>query len=84
MNPKKNANIAAPSFVGTDACRLQFNATLKPRKFSVNTMNRILSLSVTLRKLLIWSDAVYDLFILFFAFSRKLSDLAISAIRYMI
>ena len=68
MNPKKNANIAAPSFVGTDACILQFNATLKPRKFSVRTMNSIPSLSVTLKKLEICSVAVYDLSRLFLHF----------------
>jgi len=77
MNPKKNAKIAAPSLVGTDACKLQFNATLRPKKFNVRTMNRIPNLSATLQKLLNCSVAVYDLSRLFLAFSRKFNVLAI-------
>jgi len=51
MNPKKNAKIAAPIFVGVDACKLQFNATLRPKKFKVNTINNIPNLSTILTKL---------------------------------
>lgn len=51
MNPKKKANNAAPTFLGTGALILQFKATLRARKLMARIMNTIPNFMNTLKKL---------------------------------
>ncbi len=58
MNPKKNANNAAPTFLGTGALILQFSATLRAKKLMARITNTMANFMNTLKKLEIWSVAV--------------------------
>jgi hypothetical protein len=51
MNPKKNANNAAPTFLGTGALILQFSATLRAKKLMARITNTMANFMNTLKKL---------------------------------